>query len=124
MVNQYLPPVIAIPSALEISNISRAMQMVVTAAANSDQMNTYIVGQLVRLTVPYAFGMYQANGLTGQIMAINGTDITLNIDSSGFDPYTQASGQAASLAPAGSQNLQYSNQTGDIAFQSLNNQGN
>lgn len=124
MVNQYLPPVVAIPSALEISNITQAMQMVVTTTANSDQSNAYIVGQLVRLTVPYSFKMYQANGLTGQIVAINGSDLTLNIDSSGFDPFVTAQGQVASLAPAGSKNLEFSNQTGKVPFQSLNNQGN
>jgi hypothetical protein len=98
--------------------------MVVTAAANTDQMNTYIVGQLVRLTVPYSFGMFQANGLTGQILAINGNTMTLNINSSGFDPFVTAQGQVASLAPAGAQNLQFSNQTAQLPFQSLNNQGN
>lgn len=124
MTNQYLPPVIAIPSALEITNITQARQMVVTTTANADQMNTYIVGQLVRLTVPYAFRMFQANGLTGQITAINGSDLTLNIDSSNFDPFVTVQGQVASLAPAGSRNLEFSNQTAKVPFQSLNNQGN
>jgi len=124
MSNQYLPPVIAIPSALEITNITRARQMVVTAEANSDQMNRYIPGQKVRLNVPYVFGMFQANGLVGQIVSVSGNDMTLDIDSTGFDPFILAQGQVASLAPSGSQNLQYSNQTGDVAFQSLNNQGN
>ncbi len=124
MVNQYLPPVIAIPSALEIVNITQAMQMIVTTTANTDQMNTYITGQLVRLTVPYSFGMYQANGLIGQIVSLNAPDLTLNIDSTGFDPFVTAQGQVASLAPAGSQNLQFSNQTATIPFQSASNQGN
>ena len=125
MVNQFLPPIITIPSALEISGISQASPMVVTAMANSDQMNSYIVGQLVRLTVPYSFGMFQANGLTGQILANSENTLTLNIDSSGFDPFVTAQGQVASLAPAGSQNLQFNNvTTNQIPFKNLNNEGN
>jgi hypothetical protein len=124
MANQYLPPVIAIPSALEISNITQGAQMVVSTMANTDQMNTYIVGQLVRLTVPYSFGMFQANGLQGQIVDINGSDMTLSINSTDFDPFVTVQGQVASLAPAGSRNLQFNNTTGTIPFQSLNNQGN
>lgn len=125
MANNYLPPVTTIPSALEITSISQAQQMIVTASANSDQMITYIPGQLVRLTVPQSFGMYQANGLTGQILAINGQMITLNIDSSGFDPFVAVSGQVSSLAPAGSQNVQFNNTTASrLPFMNLNNIGN
>lgn len=122
--NQYLPPVIVIPSALEILAISQAQNMVVTTSANTDQTNSYVVGQLVRLTVPQSFGMYQANGLTGKIIAIDGNQLTLNIDSLGFDPFILDTTQTASLAPSGSQNLQLNNQTGQVPFQNLNNIGN
>jgi hypothetical protein len=125
--NYYLAPVIFIPSTLLITAITRAQLMVVSATVSADGANTYIVGQLVRLTVPQPYGMYQANGLTGQILAINGLDFTLNIDSSQFDPFVIPSGnvtEPASFAPAGSRNLQYSNSTNQVAFQPLNNVGN
>ncbi len=125
--NAYLPPTIQIPSALEITAISQANSMVITTLANSDEVNTYIVGQLVRLTVPQTYGMYQANGLTGQIISINGSDFSLNIDSSGFDPFVVPSGnvqQPASMAPSGSRNLLYNNNSGQVPFQSYNDRGN
>jgi hypothetical protein len=125
--NQYLPPVIAIPSALEITAISNTNPMVVTVDANSDQMNTYIPGQAVRLNIPNSYGMQQANGLIGTITAIGTNTLTLNIYAMQFDafviPATTAE-QPATLAPAGSRNLAYSNLTNNIAFQSYNNVGN
>lgn len=126
MANQYLKPVIAIPSALEITAITNSYPMVVTTTLNSDQVNTYIVGQLVRLNIPYTYGMFQANGLNGTILALSGSDFSLDIDSSQFDSFYVPSSdeQPASLAPSGSRNLTYSNLTNDVPFQSLNNIGN
>ena len=125
--NYYLPPVIAIPSALEITAITQANPMVISTSMNSDQVNTYIPGQLVKLMVPYSYNMQQANGLIGLIQDVTGSDITVNIDSSGFDPFivpATTAEQPASLSPSGSRNLAYSNNTTQIAFQSLNNTGN
>lgn len=123
--NTYLPPVIQIPSALEITAISKANPMVLTTSANSEQVNVYISGQLIILRVPSSFGMWQANGLVGQISAINGNLITLNANSLNFDAFVDPNnGQIATLSPFGSRNLSYSNTTNQIAFQSLNNVGN
>ena len=125
--NPYLSPVIQIPSALSITAISQSNPMVVTTSANSDQTNTYIPGQTVKLNVPKAYGMWQANGLTGTIIAINGNQLSLNINSARYDPFVIPSGSAAigaSLGPSGSRNLQYNNNTNQVGFQSLNNQGN
>ncbi len=125
--NYYLAPTIFIPSALLITAITQTYPMVVTASVQTDAANTYIPGQLIRLTVPYTYGMFQANGLTGKIIAINGLDFTLNIDASQFDPFVIPMGnvaEPASFAPAGSRNLEYSNNTNLVAFQPLNNVGN
>jgi hypothetical protein len=126
--NPYLPPVIAIPSALEITAITQANPMVITVSGNTDQVNAYIPGQAVRLNIPNSYGMQQANGLTGVIKAVNGNQLTLNIYSSGFDPFVvpaSTAEQPASLGPSGSRNLQYNNnQTAQVPFQSLNNVGN
>jgi hypothetical protein len=130
MPNQYLPPVIQIPSSLIITAITQASPMVITVAIGnfSTEANTYIVGMLVKLFVPQSYGMYQANGLTGTITAINGSNFTLNINSSQFDAFVIPSGNAetpASISPAGSRNLQYTNGTNlSVPFQSLNNIGN
>jgi hypothetical protein len=125
--NYYLPPTIFIPSALLITAITQANNMVVTVSVPPDAANTYIIGQLVRLNVPWSYGMFQANGLTGQIIAINDLNFTLNIDSSQFDPFVIPTGnvtEPASLAPSGSRNLEFNNFTGQIPFQPLNDIGN
>lgn len=126
--NTYLPGVIQIPSALLIEDITRSNPMVVTVSVPEDTAsNTYIVGQLVRLNVLKPYGMYQANGLVGQIIDIDGLDFSLNIDSTLFDAFVIPSSPVdtpASLSPSGSRNLQYSNLTNQVPFQSLNNIGN
>ncbi len=90
-------------------------------------MNTYIAGQKILMTVPVTFGMWQMNGLTPQILAINGQQLTVNVNSINFDAFTipsQGSFGPATIAPSGSQNLQFSNNTLQVPFQSLNNTGN
>jgi hypothetical protein len=128
MNNIYLPGTVTIPSSLVITAITQAFPMVVTCIVNSvTESNTYLPGMLVRLFVPSAYGMYQANGLTGKILEVNGLDFTLNLDSNSFSPFVIPSSgnpQPASMAPAGSQNLQYSNSTNIVPFQSLNDMGN
>jgi hypothetical protein len=130
MSNNYLPPVIQIPSSLVITNITQSLPMIVSVAIGNDttEANTYIVGMAVRLFVPVTYKMIQANGLVGTITAINGLNWTLNLDSSQFDAFTIPSGnveQPATIAPAGSRNYQYTNGSSlAVPFQSLNNIGN
>mgnify|MGYP001607787132 CR=1 FL=1 len=127
MPNPYLPGVIQIPSMLLITGITQAYPMVVTFTVPSTGSNTYIPGQLVRLNIPYTWGMFQANGLTGKILGVGSTTMALNIDSTNFDVFTyspSSSETPASLAPAGSRNLEYNNSTEQVPFQSLNNIGN
>lgn len=126
--NTYLPGVIFIPSTLLITAITNAYPMVVTYTVPSTGANTYIPGQLVRLFVPKSYGMFQADGLTGEILENTVNTMKLNIDSRQFDlfspPINPKAEQPASLSPSGSRNLQYSNQTTQIAFQPLNDIGN
>ncbi len=125
--NVYLPPVVAIPSALEISAITRSNPMVITATPNTDQENTYQPRQVIKLMIPYVFGMFQANGLQVEIISVDDDEITVAVDSTNFDSFVVPNGeieQPASLSPAGSRNLQYDNSTRQVPFQSLNNIGN
>lgn len=129
MPNQYLPPVILIPSFLVITAITQSSPMIVTVdiANTTTEAETYIVGMAVRLNVPQTYKMYQADKLVGTITAINGLNFTLNIDSSQFDAFVVPSGnvlQPATIAPNGSRNLEYNNLTRQVPFQSLNNIGN
>jgi len=129
MPNQYLPGVITIPSSLLITAATQAYPMVITTAigAEEDSANTYIVGMCVRLFIPRAYGMWQANGRTATILVISGDDFYLDVDSTYFDAFSVPGGSVekpASLSPNGSRNLQYSNLTNQVPFQSLNNIGN
>mgnify|MGYP001576960822 FL=1 len=112
MTNQYLPPVILIPSSLTITSISQSLPMIISVSIQTPttEANTYIVGMAVRLFVPQTYKMYQANNLVGTITQINGSNFTLNIDSSQFDAFVIPTGnveQPATIAPNGSRNLEY-----------------
>lgn len=103
------------PEFLFITNISQATQAVVSTSV--DPSAHYVVGMKIHLSVPYSFGMTQANQLTGKIVAVNAVsatsnigayNLTLDIDSSAFTafafPASTASPTAAlfaTLAPAG-----------------------
>lgn len=131
MANQYLPGVNTIPNSLVITAITKSMPMVVTTtlvnSAPNPRVNTYQAGMNVRLYVPRTYGMFQANGLVGTILSLVGNVFTLGLDSTQFDtfsvPITSVE-SPASLSSFGSKNLEFSNSTDQVAFQSLNNQGN
>lgn len=107
--NIYLPPSPVVPGALIITAITNANPMVVSFI--NSIYNTYALGQLVCLTVPAQYGMVQANELTGEIINISGTNFTLNINASNFDPFVipppsfPPPTRPASLSPAGSRNI-------------------
>jgi hypothetical protein len=127
MANQYLPGVVQIPSMLLITDMTQNYPLSVEFSVPSTGSNTYIPGMLVRLTVPKTWGMFQANGLTGKILSVSSTTMLLDIDSTYFDSFVDGSSSSAapaSLTPAGSRNLEFSNLTNDVPFQSLNNIGN
>lgn len=131
MPNQYLPVVNTIPNSLLILAITKSYPMVVTVVlynyAPTPRVNVYIPGMNVKFYIPRTYGMLQLNNRIGNILSVSGNDLTIDIDSSGFDTYviaTPPEEYPASLSPAGSRNLEYSNTTRQVSFQSLNNIGN
>lgn len=125
--NVYLPGTIQIPSSLELVAATQTNPMEITVSVNAiTASNTYREGQLIKLNIPFGYGMQQANGLTVKILEVSGNNFILDINSSQFDPFSiPATGtKPASIAPSGSNNLQMSNTTNQISFQSLNNRGN
>ncbi len=127
--NTYLPGVQFIPGSLLITAITQAYPMAVSFT-NTDG-NTYIPGQLVRLFIPRAYGMQQANGLNGKILSVDNVSYIfyLDIDSTNIDPFAIPSPapfqiQPASMSPAGSRNLTYSIETYQVAFLPLKYIGN
>lgn len=130
--NTYLPATPTTPLALLITAITNSYPMLVTAQIPNLYIlptvpNTYHIGQVVRLNIPSDYGMLQANGLPGKILAINGLIFALDIDSRGFDVFVvppMFAPQPATFAPSGSNNLQFDNTTDLVPFQSGSTLGN
>ncbi len=104
--NIYLPGQDFVPHFLVISAITQATQMVVTVTTP----NQYIVGQNIYFSIPFPYGMFQLNGLIGNIISVDATNLifTIAINSTQFDPFVLASGvrvqQPATVSPQGSKN--------------------
>lgn len=71
------------PKRLWITGITAANPMVVSVSTT----HLYHVGSHVRLIVPTAFGMVEANNLIGEVTAIGANTLTLDIDSSAFTAF-------------------------------------
>lgn len=67
-----------------VSAITNANQAAVTTTFAHD----YQTGDIVRLLVPSAYGMIQANQLTGTITVTGDSTFTIDINSSAFDAFT------------------------------------
>ena len=104
--NTYLVGQTFVPHFLVISAITQATQMVVTVTTP----NNYIVGQNIYFSIPFPYGMFQANGLTGNIVGVDVTNLifTVAINSTQFDPFVTPSGvtteQPATVSSQGSKN--------------------
>lgn len=89
-----------VPEINRITKVSQASSAVVTLAVT----HGLSVGQLVRLKVPSAFGMVEADGLSGKITAISTANntVTLDIDSSAFSAFAfpTSAVAAAGVSPA------------------------
>ncbi|HEU5289150.1 MAG TPA: hypothetical protein VFU05_00820 [Cyclobacteriaceae bacterium] len=125
--NVYLPGTIQIASSLLITAITNDIIAVITVEVDDvTAYNSYIPGQMILLTIPFEYGMQQANGKTVKILSVDELNFYVDMNSINFDPFVMpgSPSQPASLAPSGSNNLAFSNETNKIAFQSLNNEGN
>jgi hypothetical protein len=71
------------PAMRLIASITNANPATVTTTFN----NQYQSGLIVRLDLPLAVGMQEANGLTGTITVINATTFTINIDTTNFSAF-------------------------------------
>ena len=57
------------------------------ASVTTDINHQYVNNTVVRLDIPPAFGMQQANQLTGTIVITGNTTFTINIDTTLFAPF-------------------------------------
>lgn len=106
---------------LNIVSITNANPMAVTV----NTPNTWIAGQLAYFSVPFSYGMFQLNALTGQILSADNTNLifSVSIDSTQFDVFSLPTGgeQPATMSPAGARNIY---NTTVVPFHSGVNYGN
>lgn len=98
------------PSKRSIVNITQAAQAVVTTSVD----HGYVAGMSVRLSVPAAFGMTQADGLLVNITAVTAGTFTVNLDTTAFTAFVFPAAAAvpftpASCVPVGEETDQFSN---------------
>lgn len=97
-----------LPESLYVTEITKASQAVVRCSI--DPSLVYVAGMKVHFSIPYSFGMYEMNQLTGTIVSLSSANytMTVDIDSSAFTtfafPASSASPTAqlfATVSPAG-----------------------
>src|SRR5271156_1297238 len=72
------------PSRFQISNISLGITTTITTTEN----NNYVIGQLVRLLIPYSSGCRGLNEQTGIVFSIPAPDqVVINLNSVGQNPF-------------------------------------
>jgi hypothetical protein len=72
------------PAMRLIASITNANPAIVTTTF----ANQYETGLIVRLDLPPAVGMQQADGATGTITVIDDTSFSIDIDTTGFDVFS------------------------------------
>jgi hypothetical protein len=77
------------PSWFPITAISYGVNTTITTGTSFGVSNNYVVGQLVRLLIPFPFGAQQLNEQEGYVIGIPGADqVLLNINTSvNYDPF-------------------------------------
>jgi hypothetical protein len=71
------------PAMRIIESITNSNPAIVTTTFNHD----FVTGTIVRLDIPPADGMQQANGMTGAIVVISGDTFEIDIDTTHFEPF-------------------------------------
>jgi hypothetical protein len=72
------------PAMRLIASITNSFPVVVTTTF----AHQYSTGIIVRLDIPVADGMQQANGMTGPITVTSSTTFTMPLDTTYFDPFS------------------------------------
>ena len=86
--NPPIEPQFYLPSRFVISNVTLGATTTVTTTVD----HNYVIGQLVRLTIPPSFGCRQLNERTGIVLSIPlSTQMVLDIYSAGGDAFTASS---------------------------------
>lgn len=79
------------PAKRIIMNITQANYAEITTTFP----HNYGTGLIVRLYVPYTYGMTQANQFSGVITVTSDVTFTMNLNTTGFDPFVVPAGTTA-----------------------------
>lgn len=72
------------PRVFDITAISLGATTTVTTSADHD----YVIGQLIRLHIPKAYGSFQLSGTVGYVIAIPAADeVVVDINSTNVNPF-------------------------------------
>ena len=114
--NVPLEPQYFSPWKFEIIAIALGAQTIVTMTIPAITQLNYVIGQLVRLLIPVQFGCRQLNQKTGYVIAVTPPNqITLDINSSGGDPFILATARTqAQIVAVGDINSGVISSTGRI----------
>jgi hypothetical protein len=99
-----------IPFKCNVTGVTRGTSTIVTTDVN----HGFITGNQVQFSIPKVWGMVQLNGLKGIVLSFTSNTITVNIDSTFFDPFVTPSVvlpvviDSAEVLPIGDQNIGYS----------------
>ncbi len=119
--NVFLPPSPVAPMFLNITAITNGNPMQVTV----NTPNAWIPGQLGYFSIPFDYGMFQLDGLTGQILSADPTNLIFNValNSYLFDRFVVPSSgeKPATMSSAGSRNTY---NFSSLPFHSIGNFGN
>jgi hypothetical protein len=67
-----------------ISAITKGITTTITTTDDND----YVIGQLVRVLIPFGYGMYQINGQQAYVLSIpSANQVIINIDSRNYDSF-------------------------------------
>jgi len=98
MANIYsYPDPIYQPAMRVITAITKSNPATVTTSIDHD----YITGEIVRLVIPLANKMWQANGRTGTITVTGGATFTIDVDTTFFDSFVVPAVNEAQVIPVG-----------------------
>lgn len=80
------------PSVFDISDITRGLTTTVTMTPSTVGGTTvqpnYVVGQLVKILVPFTYGMRQINNQTGYVLSLpSSTQVVVSIDSRAYNAF-------------------------------------
>jgi len=92
------------PAVRDISAITQSLPATVTTSFE----HSYLTGLIIRLYIPFDYGMQQINGFQGTITVTSSTEFTIDVDSTFFDAFViptetppQPLGQVAQVVPIG-----------------------